>query len=345
METAFDTKEVDEQQTSGPKRRSTAARPSRIARDKKKAQNKAAQKSFREKKEQHLHYLESFVEAVKSTQNDDANDGNQQLLRAHLQLLEDYRRLHQSYVKLRQKLKSIGQSALIAADDDSFDEAERAVEKYSDDTAGARSNAELPTHTGSPLDITQSNSLASQPLDAPFVGLETASDNQPMIDQLGRPNALAQGFMNIRDISLPGLSPLNDTVNVVNSKSLFADKVEGACKQFLSQIPQNIVDWKDLWLNPLEIKNSLASVAIRLISELSGLGILIYGSDFHRSLQRILFWRLSNNLESKLGVPEPFQPTPLQYSLMNYPVIIDFIPWASIRDQLILSRHILDLDV
>lgn len=30
---------------------------------------------------------------------------------------------------------------------------------------------------------------------------------------------------------------------------------------------------------------------------------------------------------------------------MNYPVIIDFIPWASIKDQLILSRHILDLDV
>lgn len=34
--------------------------------------------------------------------------------------------------------------------------------------------------------------------------------------------------MNIRDISLPGLSTLNNTVNVVNSKSLFADKVEGA---------------------------------------------------------------------------------------------------------------------
>ncbi|CAH0057459.1 unnamed protein product [Clonostachys solani] len=281
METAFETNEVHEQQTSGPKRSSTAARPSRLARDKKKAQNKAAQRSFREKTELHLHYLESFVEAVKSTQNDDANDGNQRLLRAHLQLLEDYRRLHESFVKLRQKLQSIGQSALTAADDDSFDEVERVVENYNDNITGAQANAELLDHINNPMDVTQSNSLASQ--DAHFVGLNTASDNQTMIDQPRSPNSLVQHFTNIRDISLQGLSysnhyTLNSTVNVVNSKSLFADKVEGACKQFLSQISQNTVDWKDLWLNPLEIKTSLASVAIRLISELSGLGILIYGS-------------------------------------------------------------------
>ncbi|CAH0025041.1 unnamed protein product [Clonostachys rhizophaga] len=344
METAFDIKETNEQQANVPKRRGTTARASRVARDKKKVQNKAAQRSFREKKEVHLHYLESFVEAVKSTQNDN-DDGKQRLLRAHLQLLEDYRRLHESFIKLRQKSQSIGQSALTAADDDSFNEVERAVEKYNDNTTGVQANVELPAHTDSPMDATQSNSLANQPLDTPFAGLEIASGNHPMIDQPGSPNSLVQNFMNVQDISLPGLSTLNNTVNVVNSKSLFADKVEGACKQFLSQISQNTIDWKNLWLNPLEIKDSLASVAIRLISELSGLGTLIYGSDFHRSLQRVLLWRLSNNLESKLGVPEPFEPTPLQYSLMNYPVIIDFIPWASIRDQLILSRHSLDLDV
>lgn len=100
METAFEINEINAQQASVPKRRSTTARPSRLARDRKKAQNKAAQRSFREKKEQHLHYIESFVEAVKSTQNDN-DDGNQRLLRAHLQLPEDYRRLHESFIKLR----------------------------------------------------------------------------------------------------------------------------------------------------------------------------------------------------------------------------------------------------
>lgn len=73
-------------------------------------------------------------------------------------------------------------------DDDSFDEVEWAVGNYNDKTTGVQANVELPTHTDNPMDATQSNSLANQPLDTPFAGLEIASDNQPMIDQPGSPN-------------------------------------------------------------------------------------------------------------------------------------------------------------
>ncbi|VUC24075.1 unnamed protein product, partial [Clonostachys rosea] len=355
MKPASKANEIDEPRTSDLKRSNTVARHGRVARDKKKAQNRAAQRSFREKRESHLHYLESFVEAVKSTQHDDdGSDGNQRLLRAHLELLEDYRRLHESFITLRQKLQSIGQSALIAADDDSLDEVERAGRKYNDNTTETQANADLFTHSESTMDIIRSNGLASQPLDAATVGVRTATDNQTIIDQAGSPNPSIQQVMNVRDMSLPEISylshfTLNSTVVVVDSKSLFADKVEGACKLFLSQISESAIELEEFGnsqaLNPSEIKNYLASAAVRLISELSGLEILIYGSDFHIFLQRMLFWRLSNSLESKLELSEPFQPTPLQYSLTDYPVIIDFIPWASIRDQLILFRHMLDLDV
>jgi hypothetical protein len=46
-----------------------------------------------------------------------------------------------------------------------------------------------------------------------------------------------------------------------------------------------------------------------------------------------------------MAIPEIFRPTPLQYMSMNHPIIIDFISWPSLRDQMILHRHSLDLDV
>lgn len=47
---------------------------------------------------------------------------------------------------------------------------------------------------------------------------------------------------------------------------------------------------------------------------------------------------------TRLAIPEPFRATPLQYSSLDYPVIIDFITWPSIRDQMILHQSTLDID-
>lgn len=84
--------------------------------DKKRAQNRVAQKSFREKQQSRLQYLESFVEAIKSgqaTQDEDAR--YDKLLRSHLELLEENRQLKDNLIGLRQKLTYIGQSASAAA--------------------------------------------------------------------------------------------------------------------------------------------------------------------------------------------------------------------------------------
>lgn len=55
-------------------------------------------------------------------------------------------------------------------------------------------------------------------------------------------------------------------------------------------------------------------------------------------------WRLCSNMVTRSAIPEPFRATPLQYSSLDYPVIIDFITWPSIRDQMILHRSTLDID-
>lgn len=47
---------------------------------------------------------------------------------------------------------------------------------------------------------------------------------------------------------------------------------------------------------------------------------------------------------TRLAIPEPFRLTPLQWSSLDYPIIIDFITWPSIRDQMILHRSTLDID-
>lgn len=55
-------------------------------------------------------------------------------------------------------------------------------------------------------------------------------------------------------------------------------------------------------------------------------------------------WRLVPSPQNRNAIPEPFRPTPLQYTTREYPLVIDFINWSSIRDQLILNLGSYDFD-
>ncbi len=44
-------------------------------------------------------------------------------------------------------------------------------------------------------------------------------------------------------------------------------------------------------------------------------------------MESLMRWRLMPTFASRTAIPEPFRPTPLQYSTINYPVTIDFINW------------------
>lgn len=61
-------------------------------------------------------------------------------------------------------------------------------------------------------------------------------------------------------------------------------------------------------------------------------------------MEQVLRWRLTNSAEVRMTIPEPFRPTTLQCKRSTHPVVIDFINWPSIRDQMILLSHKIDLD-
>lgn len=44
-------------------------------------------------------------------------------------------------------------------------------------------------------------------------------------------------------------------------------------------------------------------------------------------MESLLHWRLMPSIASRTAVPEPFRPTPLQYSTADYSFVIDFINW------------------
>lgn len=55
-----------------------------------------------------------------------------------------------------------------------------------------------------------------------------------------------------------------------------------------------------------------------------------------------MYWRLSTG--ARALVPNPFRPTPLQCGLGVPDLVIDFLNWADVRDQLILANGNVDLD-
>lgn len=61
-------------------------------------------------------------------------------------------------------------------------------------------------------------------------------------------------------------------------------------------------------------------------------------------MEQVLRWRLTKSAEVCKTIPEPFRPTTLQCKTFTHPVVIDFINWPSIRDQMILLSPKIDLD-
>jgi hypothetical protein len=45
------------------------------------------------------------------------------------------------------------------------------------------------------------------------------------------------------------------------------------------------------------------------------------------AMESVMRWRLTLTYASRASVPEPFRPTPLQYSTNDYPHVLDFINW------------------
>ncbi|KAH7121467.1 hypothetical protein EDB81DRAFT_229544 [Dactylonectria macrodidyma] len=344
------------------RKRKTTSGPPAAEDDKKRAQNRVAQKSFRDKQQSRLQYLESFVDAIKTGQAGRDDDSRYEtLLRSHLELLEENRQLKDSLIGLRQKLAYIGQSASAAAEDSAFDSLLK-------DHGSERGNAvtppanqvepQQPTYATIPTPTSQQPIVAANSAGLVTYEAVRASmfeqgaaeyrSKQPFVMPPGSnaqavlptsnfynhvtkppPNVLPPTgvFESIHSFSDPFFLSVNYAP--VSSKTSFASKVEAACKRY----------------NQEQIIQEIASAGVNVIASLSGLTTYIYGSKFFRCLERILQWRLWNTPESRMAIPEPFRPTPLQVASKSHPIIIDFITWPSIRDQMLVHHDRVDLDL
>jgi len=89
----------------------------------------------------------------------------------------------------------------------------------------------------------------------------------------------------------------------------------------------------------------VAKLAVDILCKTSGFSAYIYGVGANKDMEKVFRWRLSPSARNRLLIPEPFQPTPLQYMRnCDYSVAIEFVNWPSIRDQLIFRAGTYDLD-
>jgi hypothetical protein len=62
-------------------------------------------------------------------------------------------------------------------------------------------------------------------------------------------------------------------------------------------------------------------------------------------MEYVMRWRIKPSTANRLAIPEPFRPTPLQYADgATHPLVIDFIRWPQLRDQLILLSRRANID-
>jgi len=138
----------------------------------------------------------------------------------------------------------------------------------------------------------------------------------------------------------------------------FSDKIEEACVTYISQmlgLPGNKgrVDFavcldslKETYMEKVGMQcvSDLAAIAVYLLAVFAGIDSYIYGVTANEPMELVMRWRINPTLENRLAIPEPFRPTPLQFSTPKHPLAIDFVNWPSIRDQLILQANHCDLD-
>ncbi|KAI8187160.1 hypothetical protein K4K51_009340 [Colletotrichum sp. SAR 10_75] len=167
--------------------------------------------------------------------------------------------------------------------------------------------------------------------------LKLAEEKQQVEDALFR---LRQKLLSVGNLATAAAA-------IINNSSLFADQVKLAANHVMSKSVSTSQDQMGhplVMANQARLVSKLASIAVEVIGTLAGLEPYIYGVYFSKYMESVMRWRISNSVEDRLQIPVPFRPTPLQSATPFHPVVIDFINWPSIRDQMILYSSKLDLD-
>ncbi|KAI3573262.1 hypothetical protein IWW34DRAFT_597180, partial [Fusarium oxysporum f. sp. albedinis] len=130
-----------------------------------------------------------------------------------------------------------------------------------------------------------------------------------------------------------------------------ADKVLSACRHYLKDELKAVPP--DLAHSLREIQNELlsqqvAAAAIRFLSHAAGIEPYVYHTGRADYLEKIIRWRLSTIPDDGAAIPKPFAPTRLQHrqnaGAVSHHLLVDFICWPEVRDQVVLNAARLNLD-
>ncbi|KAM5342256.1 hypothetical protein ACJ41O_013222 [Fusarium nematophilum] len=303
------------------------------------------------------------MESVLDTLKPVAEDATEQtrynsLVKAHLKLIDEKQHLEDALFRFRQKLLSVGNLATSAADS-----ATAQLPSEGHDETPSSEAVQWTLDAGAPLQDAAIFHLASS---------EYCIPGPPMSASCGSPWALGHSSLPLGLLDLDAASsalPIPPPIQmsqtgflaqflppggsdtavsaVINNSTIFADQVKLAAKNIMSRWiePSANDDHESYAIGHRDrLVRKLAAIAVEVIGALAGLEPYIYGVYFSKYMESVVRWRLSNTLEDRLQIPPPFRPTPLQFTSPDYPMVIDFINWPSIRDQMILHSSTLDLD-
>ncbi|KAF3011723.1 hypothetical protein E8E14_010072 [Neopestalotiopsis sp. 37M] len=319
--------------------------------EKKRKQNRIAQQSSRSRQHAYIRNLEALVDAIKVKCDDDDASKYSRLLKAHMQLIEEKRELEDAFLRMRQRLLSIGNMAATAAaapQEHSPQEhsPQDLAPSYPDTSDGQYDESELISqmvvhHDPSTAAPTcQPSAHTTWLADWGYAALEKGIE--PQAGTL----APGPGIM-YAQIPRPIFETYVPNTKSISNAAIFAQQVYFAASRVLTGASSN-----GLVLSteanqphlPGYMVNEIASTAVEVIGSLAGLNTYIYGVRFASFMEQVLRWRLTNNAEVRMAIAEPFRPTTLQDKTRTHPIVIDFINWPSIRDQMILLSHKIDLD-
>ncbi|KAH8901433.1 hypothetical protein GQ53DRAFT_835227 [Thozetella sp. PMI_491] len=342
--------------------------------ERKRTQNRISQQCARERQAAYTRHLESLVEAVRNSSDEDSESKYARLLRAHLKLMDEKLELEDALSRFRQKMLSFGTMAITAAEDKIFD-------RGGPTSAAGQSSPDGPPIDPAPDEIPLQSSFLADAIrssTAPeasalpqqgqdHLATDTLPSAPPSLSLLPgeiypRRNSISadpqagtipygSAVSFLYDIQGPslGYAPPNGGTTVIDNSTVFAEKIYAAAnkvwleRSYEQQRPLSDPQSAQPSAPPQLLKDIVAN-AVEVIGSLAGLGPYIYGVKFSPYLESVIRWRITGSIEDRLAIPEPFRPTPLQWSSLDHPIVIDFINWPTIRDQMILLSHSLDLD-
>ncbi|KAF5612650.1 heavy metal translocating p-type ATPase [Fusarium tjaetaba] len=332
----------------------------------KRAQNRISQQCRRERDSAKARHLQNSLAAIQSASSLNNKDQYSILLQAYLELVDENESLRETVLGFRKRFLSLSNAAATAAEDPIFEKLLKKRNKNVDhsmllpeklvdaesDTPIADADAAI---TQSRVQMADKNSRNTTSLSAGRLlfdpAMASSSDPTVGFDHNIRALDNSMAFTQEPLISLSCLPSFNSHEIYVYSPNEFADKVLSACRHYLNNEMQ--AEPAGLACSSIEIQNELlsqqvAAAAIRFLSRAAGIELYVYHTGRADYLEKIVQWRLSMIPDDGAAIPKPFAPTRLQHrqnaGAVPHHLLVDFICWPEIRDQVALYATSLNLD-